>query len=304
VRAIVTGAAGFLGGAVAARLAADPRVTAVTGLDRLAPPDGALPTIAADIARFDAAAPDAELVVHAAAITTQASEDDPDLAYAINVEGMRAVLRWASRQAAPPRIVFLSSLAVFGNGDASADEATPPNPQSTYGTTKLIAERLLADATRRGAADGVVLRLPVIVVRTNGRPARPGAGFVSALIDGALRGLPCNTPFAPGFRIPVASSGAVVGLVLRAALDTPPARLLHVPALPVSAEDVAAALARCRVPAPPIAHDPDPAMERLVAGWPERMRTLHPRFSDGLADTALDPIIEAHRTFVLADRHR
>jgi nucleoside-diphosphate-sugar epimerase len=295
MRAIVTGAAGFLGGRLAAMLAADPRLSAVTSLDRTAPPaNGPLRPIQADIARFPEVAPMAEVVVHAAAITSQASEADPEAAFAINVEGMRAVLRWARAQPSPPRVLLLSSIAVFGQGDAVAVEDTPPNPRSSYGTTKLIAERLLLDATRRGEADGVILRLPVSIIRTAPRTAPPGAGFVSDLIDAALRGGPFTVPLASDHAIPVASVEASLGLALRAALEPVPARVLHVPSLAGSADSVRAALAGCGLPAPDITCAPDPAVEQLVAGWPARLGTIHPDFSTGLTDPGLEPIIRAH----------
>ncbi|MBP0494395.1 NAD-dependent epimerase/dehydratase family protein [Pararoseomonas indoligenes] len=294
MKAVVTGSSGFLGGMIAAGLAADPRVDAVTGLDRVAAPAGApFAGIRGEVARIPELVPAADLVVHAAAITTQASEDDPDLAYAINVEGTRAVLRWARAQPRPPRVVLLSSVAVFGAGDAVATEATPPDPRSAYGTTKLIAERLMMDATRRGEVDGVVLRLPVVVVRTGARTAPPGAGFVSAYIDAALRELPCTAPFTPGHAIPVASYRATVGLILRAALEVLPERLLHVPSLAASAESTRDALVAQGVEGR-IECRPDPAVQALVAGWPERLETLHPDFSADLADAGLGAIISEH----------
>ena len=295
MRVLVTGAAGFLGGQLAARLAADPRVTSVTGLDRIAPRPGApFRAIAADIARLPELAPEADLLIHAAAITSQASEADPDLAFAINVGGMRAVLRWARMQPTPPRVLFLSSIAVFGRGDPEATEDTPPDPRSTYGTTKLIAERLLLDATRRGEVEGVVLRLPVTIIRTAARTAPPGAGFISDFVDSALRGRAFTAPLAPGHAIPVASEEAVLGLALRAAQGPVPAPVLHVPSLAGSADSARAALAACGVAAPGLACVPDPAVERLVAGWPARLGTAHPAFSGDMADRGLERIIRLH----------
>ncbi|WP_458096004.1 NAD-dependent epimerase/dehydratase family protein [Roseomonas sp. WA12] len=295
MRVLVTGAAGFLGGQLAAMLAEDSRVSAVTGLDRTTPPLGAAHrAITADIARLPELAPEADVLVHAAAITSQASEADPDLAFQINVEGMRAVLRWARAQPTPPRVVFLSSVAVFGRGDPVTTEDTPPDPRSTYGTTKLIAERLLLDATRRREANGVVLRLPVTVVRTAARTAPPGAGFVSDLIDSALRGRAFTAPLAPGHAIPVASAEAVLGLALRAALCPVPASVLHVPSLAGSADAARAALEACGIAAPYLTCASDPAVERLVAGWPTRLGTVHPAFSDELVDVGLNGIIRAH----------
>ena len=300
MRVIVTGAAGFLGGRLAAALAADPRVASVTGLDRVALPAGpAVAGIVADLADFGRAAPAADLVLHAAALTSQACEADPEAAHSVNIDGTRAVLRWARAQPRPPRVVYLSSVAVFGGGDAVATEATPPAPRSTYGTTKLVAEALLQDATRRGEVEAVVLRLPVTIVRTAARVGPPGAGFVSDLIDAALRGRPFVAPLAPDHAVPVASLRAVTAMVLRAALAEVPARLLHVPSLAASARGTLVALSACGVADPGIDYSPDSAVAGLVAGWPGRLGTQHPAFSSDIVDTGadagLEAIIRAHR---------
>jgi nucleoside-diphosphate-sugar epimerase len=298
LRAVVTGASGFLGGRLAAMLAADPRVRDVVGFDRVPAPDGApWHAVTGEISRFGRAMPpdlSARIVVHAAAITSQASEADPDAAFATNVEGTRAVLAWCRAQPHPPRLLLLSSVSVFGGGGAVATEETAPDPRSTYGTTKLIAERLVLDSARRGEVDGVVLRLPVSVIRTATRTGPPGAGFVSDLVDHALRGLPFTVPIAADHALPVASLRASLGLAMRAALDAVPARVLHVPSLAVSAESALAALAACGVAKARVSCAPDPAVERLVAGWPSRLGTKWPAFASGLIDDGLEEVIRAH----------
>lgn len=291
---LVTGAAGFLGARLAAALATDPRVGRVTGLDRVPATDARPPFITAGMADFERAAPAADLVIHAAAITSQASEADPEAAHAVNIDGTRALLRWARARPRPPRILYLSSVAVLGHGDEVATESATPAPRSTYGTTKLVAEALLGDAARRGEVEAVILRLPVTIVRTAVRIAPPGAGFVSDLIDSALRGLSFTVPLPPDHAIPVASVRAVIALALRAALEPVPAGLLHVPSLPASADRVLTALSAFGIQAASIRCVPDPAIARLVAGWPASLGTLYPAFSADLADTGLEPIIRAH----------
>src|ERR1019366_9326915 len=65
-----------------------------------------------------------------------------------------------------PRIVFTSSIAVFGAPfpDAIGDEFFH-TPLLSYGTQKAIDELLLADYTRRGFMDGIGIRLPTICIR-------------------------------------------------------------------------------------------------------------------------------------------
>ena len=299
---LVTGAAGFLGARIAIALAAEPRVTDLVGLDRAEPPAG-VPwrAVTASLHRLTDALPRAfvpGLIVHAAALTSQASEADPEAAFAVNVEGTRALLArcraWAEARGAPPRLVLLSSVAVFGGGGEGADEAAAPDPRSTYGTTKLVAERLVLDAARRGAVDGVVLRLPVSVIRT-GRTGKPGAGFVSDLVLNALGGLPFEAPLPLDHRLPVGSATAAAALAVRAALRPLPARVLHVPSLAVSAATARDALREAGVTPPALTASPDPLIEGLVAGWPARLTTRHPGWSADVADTTLADIIRRHR---------
>lgn len=282
---LVTGGAGFLGGCIATAL--ERSGATVTRFDRVAAPR----VIAGDIAHIAQAFPPGtrfDAVIHAAAITTQASEADPDAAWAINVEGTRAALRFAG----PARFVLLSSIGVFGGGEAEPDEASPPRPASTYGMTKTVAEALLADAARRGDGDAVVLRLPISVLRTT-RSGPPGAGFISDLVAHARRGARFTAPLAPDHALPIASVRAAVALACRAALAAElPAWLLHVPSLAVSGAVAIAALEAEGVPARRMVDfAPDPAVERLVAGWPRRLATRFPAFSADLADADFDAIL-------------
>lgn len=289
-RVLVTGAAGFLGGRIADALEGMARVTR---LDRVAAPG----VLAGDVARIGAALPPgfvADAVIHAAAITTQASEADPEAAWRINVEGTRTVIAWCAAQPRPPRLVLLSSLGVFGGGEAEPDEESPPRPASTYGMTKAVAELLMRDAGRRGHADAVVLRLPVSVIRTT-RSGPPGAGFISDLVAHARQGRRFTAPLAADHALPVASVRAGVALACRAALAPAlPSRLLHVPSLAVSAAVAVAALEATGIAARDLVDCvPDPAVERLVAGWPRRLATRFPGFSDDPRDAGFEALLRA-----------
>jgi nucleoside-diphosphate-sugar epimerase len=284
LRVLVTGGAGFLGGRIAAALAVMPGVASVTTLDRT----GAPGVLQGDVTRLAEALPPgfaADAVMHAAAITTQASESDPGAAWAINVEGTHALIAWCAAQARAPRLVLLSSVAVLAGGVAEPDEDSPPAPASTYGTTKAVAELLLRDATRRGWVDGAALRLPVSVIRTT-RQGAPGAGYVSDLVRQVQRGGRFTVPLGAAHRLPVGSVRSAVALACRAVLaPNLPARLLHAPSLAVSGEDVVRALDSLGLPARGLVeYQPDPAVERLVAGWPQRLATRHPCFAADIAE--------------------
>src|SRR3546814_5408183 len=94
--------------------------------------------------------------------------------YRINLDGTRdlfgAIRREGLAEPYRPRLVFTSSIAVFGAPfpDAIGDEFFT-TPLTSYGTQKAIGELLLSDCSRRGFFDGIGIRLPTICIR----PGKP-----------------------------------------------------------------------------------------------------------------------------------
>ncbi len=120
-----------------------------------------------------------DLIVHLAAIVSGEAEADFDKGYRINLDGTRLLFEAirAIGDGYHPRLVFTSSIAVFGAPfhEKIADEFHL-TPLTSYGTQKAIGELLLADYTRRGIFDGVGIRLPTICVRP-GKPNKAASGF-------------------------------------------------------------------------------------------------------------------------------
>ncbi|MFA5549446.1 MAG: NAD-dependent epimerase/dehydratase family protein, partial [Porticoccaceae bacterium] len=205
-RVLVTGAAGFVGGALAARLARDPLALdappgALLLADAHRPAPALEPTPALDGARWltgdladpayvDALAAEApDVVFHLASVPGGAAERDPALGSAVNLHGTLRLLEQLARRAAPgrpPVVVFTSTVAVYGAPlpAQGVDAATPARPLTSYGAHKLMTEVLLADLSRRGALDGRSLRLPGIVAR----PPQAG-GHVSAFMSDLIHRL-------------------------------------------------------------------------------------------------------------------
>lgn len=106
----------------------------------------------------------------------------------INLDASRTLLDVCRARGHRPRVVFTSSVAVYGGAlpDVVQDD-TALNPQSSYGAEKAIAELLLCDYARRGFVDGRVLRLPTISVRP-GRPNAAASSFASGIIREPLNG--------------------------------------------------------------------------------------------------------------------
>ena len=314
---LIIGAAGMVGRKLSAALIKAGQVGG-KGIARLTLADvitpetlafsGAVEAVATDLSAPGAAAalvasrPD--LMFDLAAIVSGEAEADFDKGYRINLDGTRFLLD-AIRQeglTAPykPRVVFTSSIAVFGAPfpEAIGDEFFS-TPLTSYGTQKAISELLLNDYSRRGFLDGVGIRLPTIVIRP-GKPNLAASGFFSNILREPLVGQEAVLPVSREVRHWFASPRAAVGFLIHAAeLDTSLLgwrRTLSVPGLSATVGEEIEALRR-------IAGDkavglirevPDQKIISMVAGWP---RNFDAKRAIGLgfkAESSMDEIIRIH----------
>ena len=160
-----------------------------------------------------------DVIFHLAAIVSGEAELDFDKGYRINLDGTRMLLD-AIRLIGggyKPRIVFTSSIAVFGAPfpDAIGDEFFH-TPLLSYGTQKAIGELLLADYSRRGFMDGIGIRLPTICIRP-GLPNKAASGFFSNILREPLAGKEAVLPVSEDVRHWHASPRSAVGFLLHAA---------------------------------------------------------------------------------------
>jgi nucleoside-diphosphate-sugar epimerase len=98
-------------------------------------------------------------VVHAAA-WTGGSELSPEQAWRTNVAGTFSVVE-AAREAAVERLIYISSVAVYGVNDAPLIDESAPTPPvgQLYPDSKIAAESAVrASAAVRDRATGVHLR--------------------------------------------------------------------------------------------------------------------------------------------------
>jgi nucleoside-diphosphate-sugar epimerase len=244
-----------------------------------------------------------DVVFHLAAIVSGEAELDFDKGYRINLDGTRMLFD-AIRLAGggyKPRVVFTSSIAVFGAPfpDAIGDEFFN-TPLLSYGTQKAIGELLLADYTRRGFMDGVGIRLPTICIRP-GLPNKAASGFFSGILREPLAGQEALLPVSEDVRHWHASPRSAVGFLVHAGtMDTArigPRRNLTMPGISATVGEQIAALKRVagEKVASRIKREPDPFIVGIVAGWPRNFdpkRALELGFTT--AEKSFDDIIRIH----------
>lgn len=81
-----------------------------------------------------------DIVINAAGVKTKVCEEDPELAWKVNVEGPANIARALKKLGRPATLVHISSGHVFGNDKESFLESDTPKPVSAYGRIKLASE--------------------------------------------------------------------------------------------------------------------------------------------------------------------
>jgi nucleoside-diphosphate-sugar epimerase len=238
-------------------------------------------------------------IFHLAAIVSGAAEADFDLGMRINLDASRALLDACRARGHRPKVVFTSSVAVYGGKlPALVKDDTALNPQSSYGAQKAIGELLLNDYSRRGFVDGRVLRLPTISVRP-GKPNKAASSFASGIIREPLNGEAAVCPVSPDLRLWLLSPrGAIESLIAGHELDGQAlgtSRTINLPGISVSVGEMVAALGKVAGPeaVARITFAPDPAVERIVNGWPGAWDTSRAKALGLVPDRDFESIVRA-----------
>lgn len=241
-----------------------------------------------------------DVIFHLAAIVSGEAEADFEKGYRINFDGTRFLFDAIRARKYLPRVVFTSSIAVFGapfNGPVKDDFHL--TPLTSYGTQKAIGELLLADYTRRGIFDGIGIRLPTICVRP-GKPNKAASGFYSSIIREPLAGQEAILPVPDTLRHGHASPRSAVGFLIHAAnidgTKVGPRRNLSMPSVSVTIAEQIAALKRVagEKVAARIKRVPDPVIARIVTDWAEEVEAKRARELGFEVEKNFDDIICAH----------
>ncbi len=316
---LIVGAAGMIGRKLSQRLARDGRLAgrAIDGarLVDIAAPEPVEAAFPVECEAFDIAAsyvapklaqgrPDVIFLL--ASVVSGEAEADFDKGYAINLDGTRALFEAIRREnelsggVYRPRLVFTSSIAVFGAPfpDVIGDDFAPA-PLTSYGTQKAICELLLGDSSRRGFFDGIGLRLPTICVRP-GAPNKAASGFFSGIIREPLAGKEAILPVSEDVRHWHASPRSAVEFLVRAAeMDSSllgARRTLTLPGVSVTVGEQIDALRRIAGDKATrlIRREPNETIARIVAGWPRAFDPARARSLGFRAEEDFSTIIQTY----------
>jgi nucleoside-diphosphate-sugar epimerase len=316
MRVLVVGAAGMLGRKLAKRLVEDGAlgsepVSRLTLADvaKAEPPvlasleiDQLVADLADDGVAADLVSSRPDVIFHLAAVVSGEAEADLEKGYRVNLDGTRALFDAVRKSNAGyrPRVVFASSIAVFGEPfpDVIGDDHCT-TPLTSYGTQKAMGELLLSDYGRRGFLDGIGLRLPTICVRP-GPPNRAASGFFSSIIREPLNGEEAVLPVPDHVRHWFASPRAAVSFLVRAAtLDRAEVGTrccLTMPGVSATVADQIDSLRRVagedvtRL----IRREPDEKTMHIVAGWPQAFDARRALQLGFRAESDFDEIIRVY----------
>lgn len=314
---VITGGAGFLGqrlarrllekGALSRRGETPRRIDRLTLVDVVPSPsieDARVGVLTGDLAEGNllerAIDRETSTVFHLAAVVSGMAEAEFDVGMRVNLDTTRALLERCRTLGHRPRVVFTSSVAVYGGVlPPLVGDATAVHPQTSYGTEKAIGELLVNDYSRRGFVDGRVLRLPTVSVRP-GRPNAAASSFASGIIREPLNGEDAVCPVEASTRMWLISPATVTKcLVFGAEIDAEalgPWRAVNLPGLSITVGEMVAALERVagREVTRRIRWIPDARIAPMVATWPGRLDNARALALGFPADVDFDSIVSQY----------
>ena len=314
---LITGGAGFLGSKLARQLLArgtlagpsgqPEKISRITLLDQVAAQgfDDARITVmtgdAADPAVIaKALTPSVQSVFHLAAVVSGEAESDFDLGMRINLDATRILLEQARKNGNRPRVVFTSSVAVFG-GDLPPKvlDTTPATPQGSYGAQKAMCELMVSDYSRKGFVDGRSLRLPTVTVRP-GKANKAASSFASGIIREPLNGVVSVCPVPPDTKVWALSPRSTVHNLIHAhelesaAFGT--AGAVNLPGLTTTVGEMVAAMGRVAGAETMtlVEWKEDPVIMKLVRTWPGDFVTTRAEKMGFVHDANFDDVVKAY----------
>ena len=214
-------------------------------------------------------------------IMSSGSEAHFDLGMQVNLFSIRYILERLRQTMPGVKVIFTSSLAVYGpapRGFIINESNFPQIPCSSYGTQKMIIELLLNDYSRRGFLDGRAVRLPTVIVRA-GKPTQAASSIVSGIIREPLDGKKSILPVKSDTEMWICSPYTVVKNLVYAK-DIPKeafgdSRSVNLPGLKVSVKDILNALEEVggKEMTALVEEKYDEEIDNIVQGWSSNFDT-------------------------------
>ncbi|MCH1614092.1 MAG: NAD-dependent epimerase/dehydratase family protein [Acidimicrobiales bacterium] len=241
------------------------------------------------------------LIYHLASVVSAAAEENWENAVEQNVLGLMNLLKSCRESSFTHRLVFCSSVAVFGGELARSEvgDLTKHAPSSTYGMTKAVGELLVNDATRKGHIDGRTARLPTVIIRP-GVANAAASSFASGIFREPLAGKKSVIPVEMSTELVVISpETAVAGLCRLAELPGESLgtdKALNLPGLKVTVREMLSTLeSLCGTEVSSLVTQlADSRIEEVVSSWPSLWNDLRSRSLGFDRDESLVTIIETY----------
>ena len=304
MRVIVTGGAGFLGRLLIQGLQEE-GIEDIVAIDVVTAEIPGCQVLQSDLAYDQILAGLLEespcTIFHLASVVSAGAEADWEHAVDQNIGGMLQLLEACRQSNHFHKVVFASTLAVFG-GDTAGGEVgdfVKQTPSGTYGTTKAIGELLINDATRKGHIDGRSARLPTVIVRP-GAPNAAASGFASGMFREPLAGIPSVVPVSEETVMVVGSAqNTATGIRMLAEIEGSLLGHDRAVGIPGLSATVAEMLEVLEVVGGPEARalvslEYDAATDQLVQSWPAQLDDRRGRELGLPADPNLESMVRAY----------
>jgi nucleoside-diphosphate-sugar epimerase len=216
---------------------------------------------------------DFDTIFHLAAILSATAERNPQLAWSVNLEGLRNILETARLNDCA--VFTPSSIAAFGP-DSPRDptpQDTIQRPTSMYGVTKVAGELLCDYYHRRFGVDARGVRYPGIISYMT----PPGGGTTDWAVEifhAAVREGRYTCFLAPETQLDMMYMPDALRAAIRL-MEVDPAGLRHrnafnITAMQLTPESLAAAI-RVHIPTFVIDYEVDPVRQAIADSWPRRL---------------------------------
>jgi nucleoside-diphosphate-sugar epimerase len=222
----------------------------------------------------------------------------------VNFDATKTLLETLRKVCPGVRVIYASSGAIYGGAVSQPiRESTRPTPESSYGAEKMMCEYLINDYTRRGFADGLILRFPTVAVRP-GKPTAAASSFLSGIIREPMNHQECVIPVEDrSFRHWLCSPRVLVqnlefSLTLQLDLVLPAYdRAVNHPGIGVSIQDMMDSLARVggEDKLAFLREQADPKLKPILYSWPTEYDNTKALGLGFQRDVSFDDIVQDYK---------